>query len=289
MTADKTVAVVIPFYKVELNDWEAKSLRRALTVFSDRDIVLLLPSKLRAQDVKSLPYEWPEHTSFCYVNDVFLSSVSSYNSFLLTTDFYQLFVDYEYILIYQLDAYVFEDELDEWTALGYDYIGAPIYPEGTPYGESAVQCMGAGGFSLRKVRSFIGNIKQNKRIFYYADLQEIMEPFNIKGKIPKYVHYFICLLKGNLRLISSKNNLEKLGINEDVVFGKYVPKYYLSFKVADYQSSIRFCIDGYPEKDLKLLDGKLPFGLHAWYKNENNLEVWRKFIPDVPNHISTAS
>ena len=32
------------------------------------------------------------------------------------------------MLIYQLDAYVFKDELLNWANKGYDYIGAPWLP-----------------------------------------------------------------------------------------------------------------------------------------------------------------
>lgn len=31
-------------------------------------------------------------------------------------------------MIYQLDAWVFNDELSSWCSLGYDYIGAPFFP-----------------------------------------------------------------------------------------------------------------------------------------------------------------
>jgi hypothetical protein len=36
--------------------------------------------------------------------------------------FYERFVAYDYMLIYQLDAYVFKDELDDWSAKGYDLL-----------------------------------------------------------------------------------------------------------------------------------------------------------------------
>ena len=36
------------------------------------------------------------------------------------------FLEYQYMLIYQLDAFVFEDKLDYFCELGYDYIGIPV-------------------------------------------------------------------------------------------------------------------------------------------------------------------
>lgn len=45
---------------------------------------------------------------------------------MLTKEFYLRFRQWEYLLIYQLDAYVFQDELMDWCNKGYDYIGAPF-------------------------------------------------------------------------------------------------------------------------------------------------------------------
>ena len=39
---------------------------------------------------------------------------------------YSRFEKYEYMLIYQLDAFVFSDRLMEFVEAGYDYIGAPL-------------------------------------------------------------------------------------------------------------------------------------------------------------------
>ena len=74
---------------------------------------------------------------------------------MLSPQFYETFANFEYILIYQLDAFVFYDALEEFCALGYDYIGAP-WPRflwnryrRTP----KTPRVGNGGFSLRKVKA----------------------------------------------------------------------------------------------------------------------------------------
>ena len=70
---------------------------------------------------------------------------------MLTPDFYARYAGCEYILLYQLDAWVFEDRLDEWCDKGYDYAGAPLFAPGS----SDLQCArtGNGGFSLRRVEA----------------------------------------------------------------------------------------------------------------------------------------
>jgi hypothetical protein len=49
---------------------------------------------------------------------------------MLSIDFYKRFRDYKFILIYQLDAYVFRDELEYWCEQDYDFIGAPLIENG---------------------------------------------------------------------------------------------------------------------------------------------------------------
>ena len=44
---------------------------------------------------------------------------------MLSAEFYERFLNSKYLLIYQLDAYVFKDELTAWCNRGFDYVGAP--------------------------------------------------------------------------------------------------------------------------------------------------------------------
>ena len=55
----------------------------------------------------------------------FFRSTDTYSRLLLSAGFYQAFASYEFILIHQLDVFVFRDELADWCARGYDYVGAP--------------------------------------------------------------------------------------------------------------------------------------------------------------------
>jgi hypothetical protein len=274
-----SVAIVIPFYKTNLNKYELISVRQCLKVFNGRNIEILAPKRVSESDLRQLPLEWTDRTIFNLIDSSHLSSIRAYNRLLLDVSFYKLFERYKYILIYQFDAYAFRDELDYWIDKDYDYIGAPIYYYNQPYGREYLACVGVGGFSLRKVVSFTDVILQNKRIFYSSDLEECLKPFNIKGKIPRYYKYLTSLIRNKLRVSSGNNGLDRLGfsLNEDVVFGRYVPRYYKHFKVGDYVESVRFCIDAHAEQEMKIL-GKLPFGIHAWWTKTENLNYWTKFI-----------
>ena len=62
----------------------------------------------------------------------------------MSPEFYAAFADFDYILIYQLDAFVF---------YGYDFIGAPSPRMYRHDWTRIISCVGNGGFSLRKVQA----------------------------------------------------------------------------------------------------------------------------------------
>ena len=83
---------------------------------------------------------------------------------MLSCEFYRRFEKYEYILIYQLDAFVFSDQMQYFCKLGYDYIGAPWLHGIFNYVDSShyLWNVGNGGLSLRKVPSFIRILEERK-------------------------------------------------------------------------------------------------------------------------------
>ena len=112
--------MVVPAYR-HLSDDEKISMRQCVDVLGGHDIIVIHPERLDlTEDLQS----WQSVVVKALCNEWF-DGVKGYNSMLLSTEFYDLFSAYDYILIYQLDAYVFRNELDEWVAKGYDYIGAP--------------------------------------------------------------------------------------------------------------------------------------------------------------------
>ena len=73
---------------------------------------------------------------------------------MLSSAFYAAFRDYKYVLLHHLDALVLEDRLQEWCATDLDYIAPPwLKCDDSPWVQ--VQRVGNGGFSLRKVESFL--------------------------------------------------------------------------------------------------------------------------------------
>lgn len=155
-----SVVVVIPYYHNDLTEGEEISFQSCLSVLKNYPIVLVIPQKISKE---SCPVG--ENLSYEVVPDFWLESVASYNQMMLSKEFYIRFDKYEYMLVFQLDAFVFSDSLDWFCKLQYDYIGAP-WLRGWKYLRDmnhGVWHVGNGGFSLRKISAFI-NILNTQRI-----------------------------------------------------------------------------------------------------------------------------
>jgi len=153
--AKRLVAVVIPIgLQLPLTAEEQISLhhlRKHLGRF-DRYIIgqATLPKEMRDFALKKFAMRH-------------FASQSGYNRLLMSEEFYRAFVEYEYILIYQLDCLVFNDNLDEWCGKGWDYVGAPWLKnrEDPAEGFSGV---GNGGLSLRRVKSALEVLRSRRLV-----------------------------------------------------------------------------------------------------------------------------
>lgn len=162
-TINTQCAVVIPIYKEfnKLEDTEFASLEQARKIFGNKHDIYFLTHDLI--DIKKYiqAFNNSNTTHIVYVDKNILSSRKSYARFLSDRTIYEAFSEYQYMLIYQLDAFVFSDKLKYWCDLGYDYIGAPLYREDfVKIGKR----VGNGGFSLRKISAILNYIDKNYNI-----------------------------------------------------------------------------------------------------------------------------
>ncbi len=254
------VKIVIPIYKPQLSDLEVRSLEQAYNVFLNHILVVIKPESL---DLSLLQSQYPRLTIESF-DDSFFKGISSYNRLMLSTCFYERFLDSDYILIYQLDAYVFKDELNEWCNKKYDYIGAPwlqrpIYrlplvrhslhalrfigkKLGKPNRQYLNNRVGNGGLSLRKVQShYKVTLSHKKRIDFFLT--------------QKRSHFY----------------------NEDVFWATEINKKKIIFHYPDVQEALKFSFDKYPDLCYKLNGNKLPFGCHSWYKRKMK-KFWQPII-----------
>lgn len=154
----REVIVVIPFYHMDLSEEEIISLEQVQKVLAKYNFCFVAPLQLK-------PFFAREGYRVEFFESVFFESVSNYNRLMLTAEFYERFTKYRYMLIYQLDAFVFYDRLDYFCDLDYDYIGSPwIYPEKAVIGELMQKAyVGNGGLSLRNVKKCINLLNDRKK------------------------------------------------------------------------------------------------------------------------------
>lgn len=158
-SALKLAAVVIPIYR-EPNELETVSLIQAKRMLSQYDIVYIIPQSL---DITTFN-QYIAAAKLERFADKYFDSISSYNSLMLSVDFYNCFTEYTYILIHQPDAFVFSDRLGEFCHMGYDYIGAPWLHGMFIYKslDSCIRYVGNGGLSLRRVQACIDLLKKKQ-------------------------------------------------------------------------------------------------------------------------------
>lgn len=239
------VAVVIPIYQANLTDAEQMSLRQCMQVLGNYPVIIVKPESL---DLPAFRQEYPSLT-FQSFDNRFFKGVDAYNRLMVSIDFYKTFTAYEYILIYQLDAFVFRDELKEWCAKGYGYIGAPSLHQSqfdTIPAESAQDFADAlsthrvvlnGGLSLRRIPAILRYLKIYNT-FYPA-------------------------WKGN----------------EDMLFCQEATRLKpmkLFMKLPEWREALRFSFEKSPAASYELTGHQLPFACHAWERYD--APFWVPFI-----------
>ena len=234
-------AVIIPVYKNELSEYEIISLKQCVKVLSNHSLFFVSPSEL---DLSVIPLN--KDFRIERFNKEYFNGLRGYNRLMLSEEFYKRFSSYEYLLIYQLDAFVFSDQLNFWTEKDYDYIGAPWIREtkriflnllvkqslalalDTFIKHNLTKAVGNGGFSLRKVESFLSALSQNKTL------------------------------------------AENWKANEDYFWALAAKLNGSPLKIPAYKEAALFAFEMYPSKLYKVNNNTLPFGAHAWNKYETD-------------------
>jgi hypothetical protein len=181
-------------------------------------------------------------------------------------------MDYEYMLVYQTDAYVFRNDLEHWIQQGYDYIGAPFHKNNKEPFDEKIWTVGNGGFSLRSVKRCYNMLQ---RIEFYYSVVKLLNILRCKRFITKAL---IKLRIFNLRIIE---NIKLDKYNEDYVFGVLSKQINKNFYVASLKVALQFSFEAHPALLYKLNKNQLPFGCHGWEKYEP--EFWTRFIDTTKN------
>ena len=146
-----SVVVGIPVYKKIISYLERIALIQVDRVLFDYKKVFIAP--------ESLSFDYGFGYDVIKFPDRYFVSTESYSELLMSEMFYKRISEFEFLLIYQLDAFVFFDSLKEFCSLGYDYIGAPVKSEDWKYFH-----VGNGGLSLRNIKKCMEVLRYKKEV-----------------------------------------------------------------------------------------------------------------------------
>jgi hypothetical protein len=266
----KLVAVVVPLgTNNKFSPEEKISLKHLEHYLGSYDKFMIAP--------ESLDIQYSGFTVKRFDNRYF-GSLRAHVNLVLSEGFYKAFQDYKFILMYHLDALVFSDQLQQWCAMDYDFIGAPWVKHkdapyyGMPEYEGKV---GNGGFALKKVRSFL-KVVTSKKYFVdpgaYWDAAHASKPIHLRlmnypKKIYKQIPFFNC----------AKHEISGLRhSSEELFLATKAKHYYPDFKIAPLETALKFAFESVPRHCYELNHRSLPFGCHAW--NKIDKAFWEPFL-----------
>lgn len=272
------VVVVIPLYKAfaALDEEEVDALAQCLKKLGSHPISLVAPGSLSLHAYQEIFNKAAVSFTVSRFDDQFFKDFAGYNRLLLSTGFYKKFKQYRYMLIYQLDCWVFRDELQYWCDKGYDYIGSPWFTEIVKYAPGqAFLGVGNGGFSLRNIS------KMHKVLMRVSRLRKLYGLWQ-KLKLEKLIRFNRFILRLNFHFKIGKfwelpGILDDQPIQEDEYIGHRVAKAFADFTVPEPAEALKFSFEVNPRYLYTLNHEQLPFGCHAWKKHDP--DFWKPFIP----------
>lgn len=265
------IVVCIPVYKEHMTGFEQASLRQCFSVLRDYCIVLVMPRQLNVDEY--------EHCAICLGIDLgtvefeetYFEGIQGYNNLCLSEHFYRAFAKFKYMLIYQLDAWVFRDELLDWSKKGFDYIGAP-WNDGFKNLLGQKMYIGNGGLSLRRISSFL-------RPYSWLGFRHVWSISQCLSGVNPCADN---ILKRLLMCFGYKNTFCYLikhssGYLEDVFWSAVFDTTNFKKRKPKIEDARAFAFEGSPSLQFVLNGSKLPFGCHAFEKNEYQT-FWINYI-----------
>lgn len=274
MKRNRKACILIPIYKrlSELSESDKRSIFNTIKILNSYDIFLFGPKNLEFQEYNNYFNYIFLHQKF---NSSYFNSVTDYSNLLLGSFFYKKFIDYEYLLIVQEDAWVFRDDLDFWCNQEYDFIGAPWFERIVIYDRNiSFLGVGNGGFSLRNVKKMasvqkrISYLKVMHSIWVFLKLNNIC---NFNTLVLKFNFYF------KIKAFWVLPSIMNCGtIQEDEFYGHIVSKVFRDFQIAPVSEALKFSFEVNPRFLYEINNYQLPFGCHAWEKHDK--EFWKNYI-----------
>ncbi len=117
MDKRQRVCIIIPVYQDKISAYEQMAMDQCFRVLDAYDIIFVVPAQLQIF-IAQHPYCMSGQAKYMTFDDEFFADIPGYNKLMKSAVFYRSLLAYEFFLIYQLDAFVFKDELLYWCGKG---------------------------------------------------------------------------------------------------------------------------------------------------------------------------
>lgn len=264
--------VVVPAYRETMMDWERFAFVNNLERLAKYPFALVVPESLDCREYLTLA---PSVTIHRFPNAYF-ASVDGYSLLCLSKHFYETFRPFNAILICQLDAFVFEDQLEYWLARKFSYIGGAVAKSDQESGQ-VIRWIGSqnGGFSLRNIDSHLqvldSQIKINCKAIDFALYCDMLgTTLDIDNsalhKLKIRLQSLIAQARQGFLHMSSQEYIASRQpgcIAEDQFWSRFAPFYHADFKMAPLQEAQHFSVQFGLEQTVPMFQKKMPFGCHG--------------------------
>lgn len=253
------MVILIPFYRDHVSDYEQISLQQCEQVLPHYEKIIIKPRSLTLTDRSHLF----KHNRTENFDDAYFKSIAGYNRLMLSPEFYQRFLAYDYIFIYQMDCFVFRDELQYWCNKNYDYIGAPWIKK--TYHKNLVELWYSNTRKYLKKR--FNKLDNNEPNQYQLDKQVGNGGFSLR-KVKKFYDVSL-LMKTKAEYYLAQTSVM---YNEDVFWSIEVNRERRILDIPYYKEALKFAFETPPVKAKNLKIDDLPFGCHDW---DLHKKYWR--------------
>jgi hypothetical protein len=268
MGASIKCSVIIPIYRQIPLEFEMISLKQCCKILADYQMIIITYETLNLAEYIKIFGEQKIKYKIEYFPEKYFDGIDGYNTLMFSDKFYKRFLDYEYILIYQLDAYVFSPDLDYWLKQSYDYIGGPTFNEIRHTLKLKWTGHFNGGFCIRRTHTFY-HLSSMKLIKFNKYSWEL----SLKSKKQKILFIKI-YLKSLQKIMNIVLKLLHIEISsEDYVWSNVIKQ---KGEIPLFETALNFSFDSHPEHAMEL-SGKLPFGCHGW-DFYYSYKFWKKYI-----------
>lgn len=254
------LTIAVPVYRPFLDEQERVSLDSTFRVLGHHHLVMVKPEGLDTSDLdRRYPFAGVETFDPAY-----FTSIQGYNRLLLSTGFYERFLASEYLLICQLDVFVFRDDLAAWVDRGYDYVGAPWFSK------TAVSAV-IHRVKMHASKLFLG-VKD--KVYRYETRNRVGNGGFSLRKTATH-HHLSVVMKANIEHYLANQGTHHF--HEDIFWSIEPSKKGHPHRTPTAEQALAFAFDINPGRLYELAGRRLPMAAHGWYK-KRQLAFWAPHV-----------